>query len=116
MKPFIQEYSNDEKLKTDVSILKDKGINKEDIYIMSHDNDRTERVADGSDANTVGFKEMDFMEAVGNIFSSKGDELRTKLEEIGFTEAEANDYEEDMDEGKIFLIVTSNENVNSYLL
>ncbi|UJL47765.1 general stress protein [Virgibacillus sp. NKC19-16] len=115
MKPFIKGYFNDEHLKTDVSILKDKGIDKDDVYILSHDDDRTDRVAGGADANTIGLSEMDFKEAVGNMFNSKGDELRTKLEEMGFTQAEAENHEEEMDEGKIFLIVTNNENVGSYL-
>ncbi|WP_100011140.1 general stress protein [Lentibacillus sediminis] len=116
MKPFIKEYTNDEQLKTDVSVLKDKGVNKDDVYILSHDDDRTERVADSAGANTIGFNEMDFSDAVGTMFSKKGDELRTKLEEIGFTEAEAENYEEKMDEGKVFLIVTNNADVNSYLM
>lgn len=116
MKPFIKGYLNDEHLKTDVSILRDKGVDKDDVYVLSHDDDRTSRVAGGAEANTVGINEMDFKEAVGNLFNSKGDELRTKLEEMGFTEAEAENYEEEMDEGKIFLMVTNNENVSSYLL
>ncbi|WP_042223984.1 general stress protein [Oceanobacillus manasiensis] len=116
MKPFIKEYTNDEVLKTDVSILKDKGINREDVYVLSHDDDRTKRLAGSADANTIGVKEMDFGNAVGNLFNSKGDELRTKLQEIGFSQAEAENYEEDLDEGKVLLIVTNNENAASYLM
>lgn len=114
MKPFIKEYTNDEQLVTDVSILKDRGLDKNNVYVISHDNDRTDRIAGNADANTIGMKEMDFGNAVGNLFSSKGDELRTKLNEIGLSEEEANKYEEEMDEGKVLLIVTD-EDVN-YLL
>ncbi|WP_164217941.1 general stress protein [Virgibacillus sp. YIM 98842] len=114
MKPFIKEYTNDEQLVTDVSILKDRGVDKNNVYVISHDNDRTDRIAGNADANTIGMKEMDFGNAVGNLFSSKGDELRTKLNEIGLSEEEANKYEEEMDEGKVLLIVTD-EDVN-YLL
>ncbi|MFC2947400.1 general stress protein [Virgibacillus sediminis] len=116
MKPFIKGYTNDEQLKTDVSVLKDKGVNKDDVYIISHDEDRTERVAGGADANTIGTDEMGFSDAVGTVFKSQGDELRTKLKDIGFSQEEAEQYEEEMDEGKIFLIVTNYENINSYLL
>ncbi|EQB36612.1 MULTISPECIES: general stress protein [Virgibacillus] len=115
MKPFIKEYTNDEKLKADIQVLKDKGIHKDDVYILSHDDDRTNRLAGSADANTIGIKEMDIGHAVGNFFSKKGDELRTKLTEIGFSQAEAENYEEDMDEGKVLLMVTNNENVDSYL-
>ncbi len=114
MKPFIKEYTNDEQLVTDVSILKDRGVDKNNVYVISHDNDRTDRIAGNADANTIGMKEMDFGNAVGNLFSSKGDELRTKLNEIGLSEEEASKYEEEMDEGKVLLIVTD-EDVN-YLL
>ncbi|MFC3039938.1 general stress protein [Virgibacillus xinjiangensis] len=115
MKPFIKAYTNDEQLKTDVSVLKDKGINKDDVYVISHDEDRTERVAGGADAKTIGMDEMDFSDYVGTMFKSQGDELRTKLKDIGFSQEEAEQYEEEMDEGKIFLIVTNNENVMNYL-
>lgn len=116
MKPFVKEYTNDEKLQNDVSMLKDKGVNKENVYILSHDNDRTNRIADNADANKIGIKEMDFSEAVGNLFNKKGDELRSKLQEIGFSKAEADKFEEDMDTGIVLLIVTNNESVNSYLV
>ncbi|GAA0420274.1 MAG: general stress protein [Bacillota bacterium] len=115
MKPFIKEYTNDQQLKEAIQILKDKGIHKEDVYVLSHDDDRTNRIADGADANTIGIREMDIGHAVGNLFSTQGDELRTKLTEIGFSQAEAENYEEDMDEGKVLLIVTNHEEVNRYL-
>lgn len=116
MKPFVKEFTNDEQLQNAVALLKNKGINRDDVYILSHDDDRTNRIADNADANTVGLKEMDLTEAVGNIFSSKGDELRTKLKEMGFSEAEASKFEEDMDEGNVLLMVTNNENAGSFLL
>lgn len=115
LKPFIKEYTNDEKLQNDVNILKDKGIDKNDVYILSHDDDRTDRIADNAGANEIGLKEMDFSEAVGNLFHKKGDELRTKVQEIGFSKEEAEKFEADMDEGKVLLIVTNNDSVNSYL-
>ncbi|MFA1818762.1 general stress protein [Virgibacillus oceani] len=114
MKPFIKEYTNDEQLVNDVSTLKDRGIDKDNVYVLSHDDDRTDRIAGNAEANTIGMKEMDFGNAVGNLFSSKGDELRTKLEEMGFSDAEADKYEEEMDEGKVLLIVT-NEDVDFLL-
>ena len=113
--PFLKEYTNDEKLQNDVSILKDKGIDKKDVYILSHDDDRTDRITDNAGANEIGLKEMDFSDAVGNLFNKKGDELRTKLQEIGFSKEEAEKFEADMDEGKVLLIVTNNANVASYL-
>lgn len=116
MKPFVKEYTNDEQLQNAVSLLKDKGVKSEDVYVLSHDDDRTDRIADNAGANKIGIKEMDFSNAVGNLFNKKGDELRTKLQEIGFSKAEADKFEEDMDEGKVLLIVTNNPNVSTYLI
>ncbi|WP_027964145.1 general stress protein [Halalkalibacillus halophilus] len=115
MMPFIREYSNDEQLVSDVKKLKDNGVSSENVYVLSHDDDRTKRIANNAEANTIGFSEQDFKSAVGNMFAKKGDELRSKLEEIGFSEAEAENYEEDMDEGKVLLIVTGDDDVTSYL-
>lgn len=115
MKPIVKEYSNDEKLKDDVQKLSDNGIEKEKIYVMSHDDDRTNRLADSTDANTVGMKETGLSEAVGNMFNKKGDELRNKLQDLGFTEEEAEDYEEDLDEGKVLLMVKDTENIEQII-
>ncbi|WP_258870956.1 general stress protein, partial [Halobacillus trueperi] len=58
-------------------------------------------------ANTIGLSEQDIKNVISNLFSKQGDELRTKLQEIGFSEQEAEEYEEDLDEGKVLLIVTN---------
>lgn len=115
MKPFIKEYVNEELLKTDVDKLQAKGVAKDDIYILTHDDQRTGRLADNTDTNTIGMKEIDFSTAVGNMFNSQGDELRNKLEEMGLTEAEAENYEEQLDAGKILLMVTNNDYVENVL-
>ncbi|KHE66838.1 general stress protein [Halobacillus sp. BBL2006] len=115
MKPLLREYTNDEKLMQDVTSLKNQGIDNKDIYILSHDDDRTDRIASNVNANTIGLSEQDFKKVVSNIFSKQGDELRTKLQEIGFSQHEAEEYEEDMDEGKVLLIVTDIEKAQSVL-
>ncbi|WP_226579962.1 general stress protein [Halobacillus litoralis] len=107
MKPLVREYTNDETLMGDVKRLKDEGIDNQDIYILSHDDDRTDRIAKNVNANTIGLSEQDVKHIISNLFSKQGDELRTKLQEIGFSEQEAEEYEEDLDEGKVLLIVTN---------
>lgn len=79
--PFVKEYMNDQELAKDVQKLRDNGVNKDNVYVLSHDDDRTNRVADNADASTIS---QDFSDAVGNMFNKKGDELRSKLEEVGF--------------------------------
>lgn len=90
-----------------VKLQSQKGISKDNLYVISHDDDRTERVADNVDANTVGINEEGLGTAVGNIFRKKGDELREKFKQLGFSQTEANEFEEKLDHGKILLIITN---------
>ncbi|SDJ76287.1 general stress protein [Sediminibacillus albus] len=115
MAPFIKKYTNDEQLQQDVNKLSQKGVDKNNVYVLSHDKERTKRIADNAEANTIGLNEMDLSSAVGNMFSKKGDELRTKLKEVGLSEVEADNYEEEMDKGKVLLIVTETNNVEQIL-
>ncbi len=107
MKPVVEEFKNDTELMNVVKSLSSKGISKENLYVLSHDDDRTDRVADKVDANKIGINEMGFDTYVSNIFSKKGDELRSQLKELGFSQQEANNYEEKLDQGTILLINTN---------
>src|SRR5690625_582941 len=107
MKPVIQEFNDDTELMNVVKSLSEKGVSKDNLYVMSHDDDRTNRVADSVDANKVGMSEVGFDTYVSNIFSKKGDQLRSQLEELGFSVLEANNYEEKLDQGTILLINTN---------
>ncbi|MCC4723673.1 general stress protein [Salinicoccus sp. RF5] len=115
MKPFIKPYTNDEALQDDIAKLTSKDVKADDIYVISHDDDRTERIADNSGASTVGLSEMGVGEAVKSTFEKKGDLLRKQLQNLGFSESEAENFESEMDEGKVFLIVTNNDSVEQYL-
>lgn len=115
MKPFIKPYTNDEALQDDISKLTSKDVSADDIYVISHDDDRTKRIADNAGVSTVGLSEMGVGEAVKSTFEKKGDLLRKQLQNLGFSESEAESYESEMDEGKVFLIVTNNDSVEQYL-
>lgn len=116
MQLFTREYNNEENLKQDVNFLQGKGVNRDDVYVLAHDSDRTDRIAASAGINTIGMKEMDIGSAVGNLFNNEGDQLRTKLQELGMTEAEANNYEGELDEGKVLLMITNHENIDRYFL
>jgi hypothetical protein len=107
MKPTVKEFYNDKELISEVEMLASKGIDKKNLYVLSHDDDRTERVADNANANEIGIKEVGLDTVVGNVFMKKGDELRTQMQEFGFTQHEAELYEDKLDDGKILLIVNN---------
>lgn len=39
------------------------------------------------------------------FFAKKGDELRAKFEELGFSETEANNLESELDKGAVIVVV-----------
>lgn len=98
---FVKSYTNDEMLEKDVNKLKDNNISSNNIFILSHDDDRTARIVKNTEASGIDYNKQD----IGGDFEKPGDELREKLRELGVADADAHEYEEDMDEGKVFLIV-----------
>ncbi|ALA53064.1 general stress protein [Shouchella clausii] len=109
MKPVYKEFFNDEEVVQAVNALKAKNVSEDDIYVITHDDDRTERVADNADANKISAAETGLGTALKNTFRSKGDELRAKFEEIGFTADEAEQLEERLDQGKVIVAVTNQD-------
>jgi len=106
LKPEVKEFQDDMDLIEEVKTQANKGVSKENMYVVSHDDDRTKRLADKVNANEIGIKEEGLKVAMENIFNKKGDELRNKLQEIGFSENEASELEEKLDHGKILLVIT----------
>src|SRR5699024_6219338 len=101
-----KEFQDDVELVREVEAQFARGISEDNLYVISHDDDRTNRIADKVNANTIGLKEEGLKVAIENMFRKKGDELRAKFEEIGFSEPEASALEEKLDHGKILLIIT----------
>ncbi|MBN6204808.1 general stress protein [Staphylococcus saprophyticus] len=102
MKPTVKKYENDKELETDINALKEHGIGTKDIYVLSHDPDRTSRIVKNTEVIGVDYNQSETKQS----YDKQGDELRAKLKSLNIPENEASDYEEEMNEGKIFLIVT----------
>lgn len=97
MKPVIKAYENDSELEVDVVALQDKGIGNQDIYVLSLDKSRTDKIVE--DTSVLGIdieKEND----------SERDALKRKLIGLGVDESEITTFKNDMDDGKVYLIVT----------
>ncbi|MGV3244704.1 general stress protein [Staphylococcus sp. 11261D007BR] len=97
----VKSFNNDETLENDVNKLKDLGVKASDVFVLSHDDDRTARIVENTDYDKIDYNNLD----TGKTYDKQGDELRDKLKEIGLTQEEASEYEEKMDEGKVFLLV-----------
>lgn len=111
MKPIVKEFHDDMQVVEEVKAQVARGIPHDHLYVISHDDDRTNRVADNANANTIGLEEEGLATALKNIFRKKGDELRAKFSELGFSDMEAEELEKKLDDGKILLLV---KEINTY--
>ncbi len=65
-----------------INQLTAQGFSHDDIYLFTHDDDRTKDLADAAEVDaaeveTVGLQEEGLMDSVKNVFRKKGDELRS---------------------------------------
>lgn len=90
--------------KEEIEKLVTQGYTHDDIYIFAHDKKRENHITDALDTENVGMKEQGFLDSMKNMFSSRGDELRSKMEAAGLSKAEAAEAEEELDQGKLILI------------
>src|SRR5699024_3919494 len=97
MKPVVKAYKNDSELEVDVTALQDKGIGNQDIYVLSLDKSRTEKIVE--DTNILG---IDIKKENG----SEREALKRKLIDLGVEESEVATCKSDMDDGIAYLIVT----------
>ena len=88
----------------EIQQLQSTGYPSDQIYVLAHSSDKTERIAQASDSNQVGMKEEGVFGTFSNLFRSRGDELRAKIVSLGFTEAEGAFYEAQLDLGKVLVV------------
>ncbi|ANU09046.1 hypothetical protein A1A1_06877 [Planococcus antarcticus DSM 14505] len=93
----------------EIEKLAAQGYTHDDIYIFAHDKKRGKDITKALDTEEVGMKEQGFLDSMKNMTSSRGDELRAKLAAAGLSDQEAEQYEEELDKGK--LVIVANKNV-----
>jgi hypothetical protein len=91
-----------------INMLQSEGYTKEDVYLFAHDKNRSENLTDATETADVGVTEQGLFESVGNMFKSRGDELRSKFESVGLTQQEANQYEKELDNGRLVIVASKN--------
>ncbi|MEC0372664.1 general stress protein [Paenibacillus chibensis] len=103
-KAYAKVVENGVQAVKEVNQLRSSGYVYDDIFVLAHDGDRSERIAETANADEIGIKEEGMFDALANLFRSRGDELRAKITSLGFTEAEAQFYEKELDLGKVLVI------------
>ncbi|WP_440865958.1 general stress protein [Staphylococcus shinii] len=102
MTPIVKVYSNDEEIEVNINTLKDQKINAKDVFVLTHDPDRTERIVNNTEVSGIIYNRSN----VGDEVAKQGNQLREKLQTLGVSEEDSQKYEELMDQGKVLLIVT----------
>jgi hypothetical protein len=83
------------------------GYDPSGIYVLTHEDNRTDVISDITEANQIGITEEGIFTAIANLFRSKGDELRAKMKSVGISKTHADELEERLDEGNIVIIAAS---------
>ncbi|MGE7765430.1 general stress protein [Peribacillus sp. NPDC096540] len=86
------------------------GYTKDDVYLFAHDKNRSKHLTENTNTEDVSMKEQGFLDTVGNLFKSRGDELRNRMSNLGLSDMEAERYEEVLDEGKVVIVASKQDN------
>ena len=90
--------------KTEIENLESQGYSRDDMYIFAHYKERSDDINEALDTEKVGMKDQGFLKSMKNMFTSRGDELRSKMETAGLSKDEAADAEKELDLGKLIII------------
>lgn len=100
----VYVVENSVKAKEKIEQLTLQGFVKDNIYVVTHEKDRTEKMADHFDVENVGIEEEGVMDKIANVFRSRGDELRSQMQSLGISETDADRYEEELDKGRVVIV------------
>jgi hypothetical protein len=113
---LVKEYDTGTELYQDVNNLQNEGYAKDGMYIFAHDSETSKELMYATDTNNIGIPGNGVIDTITNFFKDRGDELRNELQNLGFTQEEADRYEAKLDEGKILLIVKDDDNTGDTTL
>ena len=103
-KPYGKIVENGTQAVEVVHELQSTGYGFDDIFVLAHQKERTDQIAHTAGTGEIGIKEEGVFDSLANLFRSRGDELRSKMTSLGFTQEEADFYEEELDKGKVLVI------------
>ncbi|MDF2961357.1 MAG: YflT [Paenibacillus sp.] len=97
--------THEEQAIEEIRAFQREGYALEEIYVLAHDDGTTEGLSKLMSTNTVGVEEEGIADSFANMFRSRGDQLRSKMQSLGLSKAEADHYEKELDKGKILVMV-----------
>ncbi|MCZ8519675.1 MULTISPECIES: general stress protein [Paenibacillus] len=90
-----------------------EGHSLNEIYVLAHDGDTAQELSRLTDTKTIGMMEEGMATAFANLFRSRGDQLRAKMESLGISALDAERYESELDRGKIIVLVWYDEDTGT---
>ena len=102
----VKIVENGVEARKEIAQFRMKGFTKDEIYLLAHDQNRSEHLTDALDISEIGVGEQGVFESIANVFRSRGNELRAKLESLGLSAAAAERCEEEMDHGKVIVVAS----------
>ncbi|MGG4165989.1 general stress protein [Rossellomorea vietnamensis] len=109
----VQTVENVVEAKKEIEMFTSEGYTKDDIYVFAHDKHRSKHITEATHTESTGIKEQGILESMGNMFNSRGDELRSKMKSVGMNQAEADAYEEELDKGKLVIVASKEAKDNN---
>ena len=106
----VHVVENGLQAKEKIDELTTSGYTKDDVYLFAHDKTRSKHLTENTNTEDVGMKEQGFLDTVGNLFKSRGDELRNRMSNLGLSDMEAERYEEVLDAGKVVIVASKQDN------
>lgn len=104
MQTKVATVKTQEEMKQKYAEFCREGYAEDRIYVLTHDKDRTKRIAEKTDLEEIGVAELGIGTTLANIFRSTGDELRAKMRSLGISQWEAERLEREMDRDAIIVI------------
>ncbi|XGY06100.1 general stress protein (plasmid) [Priestia megaterium] len=83
-----------------------QGFTKDEIYLLAHDKDRSEELTKALDTNDIDVSERGDRDTMKNLFYFHAEEQRSKIQSLGLSDAEVQQYEKELDWGRIVVVAT----------
>ena len=100
----VKLVENGLQAKQEIEQFLNQGFTKDEVYLLAHGKERSEDLTEALDTNDIGVNEQGFFDSIANVFRSRGDELRAKMESLGLTDREAQQFEKELDRGRVIVV------------
>jgi hypothetical protein len=104
IKRHVKIVENGLQAKKEIEEFLNQGFTKDEVFVFAHNVERSEDLTEALDTKKVGINEQGVFDSIANVFRTRGDELRIKMESLGIKETEADQYEKELDLGRVVVI------------